>query len=1229
MMKIKNYRLLLIILTVIMAGLAIGTESLYFGDYEYLIRTKRFIRILTAKERIAENCLVRFQSLVQTDVNPEDEKSNNLFSTAKNEGIALFQYNNNRLISWSDNGFDMPPIYDDSLFIQSLVFIQNGWFVTKKLQSGDNIYIALIRIRSDYGLENDLIKNGFEKNFKIPEKVGFSRDSTISAFNIYLSDGEYLFSLVYPEEKSNTYIIIGPILLWVLVFILILMLTREMVRYLTEKGRGYLGIILNFSAFILLYFSVLYLKKPGVLFNTELFSPFRFTMNEYLPSLGLLFLLSVLLATFSYSFYKYSPLPERSGRNSKRDFIFYCFSFMIGAVMILLFHTFVKILISSSNINFEPYKVLNINLFSLIGLATIFLLFLVPVFYLLKIFSVCIISSTKRVSFAMFLSLIVFPAAFLFGVSFDISIIILYVILMLMTLIYFKKQVAIFNMTVVFSILLGIYCLFNILTLSEVKETENLKVLAVSYTNENDPVAEHLLLDIWPLLSNDNELAGLMKTGLYEKEAIASYLQEKYFYGYWGNYDFNIVLCRNVDPLQLESDNLLISNCFKFFDDRIKKDGREITGTNFYFLENQAGRSYYTGRLFVNAGNGIIYGLFIELYSYVNSYQSGYPELLLDKNYQGFTNLRDYSFAKFINGELVLRTGDFPYGKSDLENIAMDNEYMVFDKDGYRHLLYTDGNVSVIIGKPELTTVNIIISFAYLFTFILLMSNIVLLIIKQPGIVSLQHFNFRQKLQLSFVAILLVSFVAIGVAVAFLSIKQYQTKHLENIKEKLYSTYSELDRLLSGEPVITTDWRDDNYASLNDLLIRLSNVFYSDINLYDLNGNLIATSRPEVFYRDLTSRRMNDVALYNLAGLAKTEYINKEKIGSLEYLSAYIPFYSINGKIMAYMNMPYFRMQSVLAKEISDMIVTITNFGLLLIVLTMSLVVFISGRLTSPLRMLGIGLASVEFGKKSEHLNYLGHDEIGDLVKQYNRMVDEIEESAIKLTRSEREYAWREMAKQIAHEIKNPLTPMKLNVQQLSKSWHDGAQEFEKILDRFTENQIEYIENLSSIASEFSSFAKMPRPNPVEIDLVDQINSSIELFHHTENVKFKVNIEKAKRAFVFADKEHLNGVFSNLIKNAIQSIPSGKTGLIKINLDIKGNAAVVSISDNGIGIPKELKDKMFTPNFTTKSSGMGLGLSIVKRFVETANGTIRFESEPGKGSVFYVELPLQYTIDKL
>jgi signal transduction histidine kinase len=205
---------------------------------------------------------------------------------------------------------------------------------------------------------------------------------------------------------------------------------------------------------------------------------------------------------------------------------------------------------------------------------------------------------------------------------------------------------------------------------------------------------------------------------------------------------------------------------------------------------------------------------------------------------------------------------------------------------------------------------------------------------------------------------------------------------------------------------------------------------------------------------------------------------------------------------------------------------------------------------------------------------------------------------------------------------------MKLNIQQLYKSWKDGIPGFEKKLERFTKSQIDNIETLSSIASAFSSFAKMPPANPVEVNIVDQVRTTLELFKNTENITFRGSWPNDLTIMVRADREHLNGIFSNLIKNAIQSIPQGREGTIKIGIELKGDKVVISVGDNGTGIPEELKNNLFIPNFTTKSSGMGMGLSIVKRYVESANGRIWFESEHLKGSAFFVELPVIFTVER-
>jgi two-component system nitrogen regulation sensor histidine kinase NtrY len=1230
-MRGKRYRILLLILIIVLILIALFSESVYFSDFEYHLRTRMFNKALIDKERIMEDCLDEMKPILSNEDHHGSVTENRLFSVAEQNRITILEYLDNNLHFWSDNEFDVPQFLDISLYGKPLIFLQNGWFLTRTIEAGNEKIVGLLRIRTDYSFENDIIKSGFEKGFRMPENVGFSTNKNDSEYHIHNNNGDFLFCLTFPEIRENTYFIFIPLSLWVGVFILIILLSLELAKMMVIKDRTQLA-----TGFVLLVFSIIYLLilitgKPYVFFETELFSPYRFSLNKFIPSLGHLLLFSVLASTFANVFYNSFSFYKWKQDNRIKNYFSLTALFLIAALLISLYHLVFSKLILTSNINFETYKVLELTLFSVAGLVSAILLLLVPVFYLLKIFKSEILFETKAIIFSFIPSLLLLIAIFYRNSGTFVPLSIFYSVLVGGIWILRKRNVGLFNMTVIFSLAFGLYSLYFITVLSEERTTENLKIQAISFSTENDPEAEHLLLDLWPVISTDTLLSGMMRDNDFynDFDNISNYLHDTYFDGYLGNFNFRIVLCRNDTPLQVGPGNGIIDNCFDFFNTRIKTFGHKLTGTDFYFIDNAGGRSYYLGRLYFEASGNFTNGLFIELYSDVNVFQPGYSELLLDKKYHGYTGLKDCSLAKYINGEIVLRTGEFPFDKTDAEYVEKTLDYRIFSTEGYKHILYKNGNATVIISRAELTAGDIIISFAYLFAFILMFSNLFVLIIRRPVLRIMHVLNFRQKLQISFIGILLFSFILIGIVVAVLTIRQFQTKHYENIQEKLNSIYLELDSKLSMETHISADWRSNNNESLNELLIKLSNIFNTDINIYDLKGYLIETSRREIFYRNLTSRRMNNMAYNNLAILKKSEYFQKEKIGNLQYLSAYVPFFSTDGKVLAYLNLPYFRMQSVLAREISNLIVAVINFTLLLVVITMSLAVFISGRLTAPLSMLSDGLASVEVGKKSEHLKYKGNDEIGDLVKQYNRMVDEIDESTRKLANSEREYAWREMAKQIAHEIKNPLTPMKLNVQHLLKSWNDNVTGFEKKLERFTKSQIEYIDNLSSIASAFSAFAKMPGTNPGEVNLLDLIKMTLELFKDTDNVEFLVKWPRENKVIVYADKDHLNGAFSNLFKNAIQSIPDGREGLVKVNIDIRGDKVVVSISDNGTGIPEDLQKKLFTPNFTTKSSGMGLGLSIVKRYIESANGRIWFESVDDKGSVFYVELPLVYTVEKM
>jgi two-component system nitrogen regulation sensor histidine kinase NtrY len=1228
----KRFMIFLVFLSGILLVMSLATESVYFSNFEDRMRTSRFTKILHEKEAVMEECLNGMKPVLARGEPHGSLSEKDIFANAARNQITILEYIDKKLIYWSDNSFDVPFEQNDTLFAKPLVFIKNGWFLPHTVQASNEMIVGLLRIHTDFGFENDIIKNGFEKDFRMPASVGFSNERSPSGYNIYDRSGTFLFSLSFPETRQNTVLILIPLAFWLSFFVFIILLMATVSKIMDQKGKPLYGLLASLLVFILIYFLLLFLNKPAVLFRTSLFSPFVFSLNRVIPSLGHLLVLSVFAAVLSSLFYKYVRVQPHSAEKPWQEYIVMTLLFGAGALLILVFHLIFSQLISDSNITFEAYKVLNLTFFSVAGISAVIMLLLVPFLLILKIFQagISLRNSTLILSFLTSLAIIAVLSSILKNTM--LPVLLFYSGIVIIVWLSVRKSMNRFNISVIFSLILALYSLYLITYFSEKKTTENLKIQAVSFSTDNDPEAEHMLIDMWPMISNDRELGEMMDVDFFEKgdfDIISSYLNDTYFKGYWGNYNINLYLCAKNDSLRLGQSGENSENCFTFFNDRTSKYGHRLTGTEFYFIDNQGGRSAYLGKLQFRNSAGSENGLYIELYSDINVFQPGYSELLLDKKFRGYSGLKDYSFIKYINGELVLESGGYPYNKSDVEYVGRDSDYRVFKDAGYNHVLYRNGNATVIISRPALKAGDLVISFAYLFAFIFLFANFLILLLRRPDVKVIGSFNFRQKLQLSFIGILTISFVLIGVVVALLTIRQFQAKHYENIREKLNSIYLELDSKLSAEKQLSPDWRSTSYSSLNEMLIKLSNIFNTDINLYDLQGFLMATSRPEIFIRNLNARRMNnDAYIYYLANPTKSDYIQTEKVGKLKYISAYIPFYNSDNNLIAYLDLPYFRMQSMLTREISNLIVAVINFTLLLILITMSLAVFISSRLTSPLSMLSEGLASVELGKKIKRLPYSGNDEIGDLVKQYNRMVDELEESAHKLANSEREYAWREMAKQIAHEIKNPLTPMKLNVQQLLKSWKDGVPGFDKKIEAFSKNQIDYIDNLSTIATAFSSFAKMPGTNPGVVNLPENIKTTLELFRNTDNINFRVRWPHESKVFIYADKEHLNGLFSNLFKNSIQAIPQGREGLIKVAMEIKGDRVIVSVSDNGTGIPESLQKKMFTPNFTTKSSGTGLGLSIVKKYVEGANGKIWFESGADEGTTFYIEFPLLYTIEK-
>jgi nitrogen fixation/metabolism regulation signal transduction histidine kinase len=370
---------------------------------------------------------------------------------------------------------------------------------------------------------------------------------------------------------------------------------------------------------------------------------------------------------------------------------------------------------------------------------------------------------------------------------------------------------------------------------------------------------------------------------------------------------------------------------------------------------------------------------------------------------------------------------------------------------------------------------------------------------------------------------------------------------------------------------------------------------------------------------------MNPKAFKEMTVNMQAFYMQSEKIGSFDYLSVYAVFRNNSNEVVGYINLPYFLRQKELKEDLASSLLSMINVFSLLIAISMIVTFIIASRLTEPLTVLQEKIGQIRLGRKNEIIEYSKNDEIGSLVTEYNRMIMELEKSANLLAKSEREIAWREMAKQVAHEVKNPLTPMKLSVQYLLKAWDDKQPDFDDRLRRFKDAMIQQIETLSNIASEFSYFAKMPVGIRQETDVAELLSSCLDFYEKNEGdvkIEFKNYLENRK-AMVLLDRDQILRVFNNIIRNAIQSIPSDRIGEIYIELKETGLKYVISVQDNGVGISEEIRDKIFSPNFTTKNSGMGLGLAMTKTILENLDGNIYFETQLNEGTIFYIELNKQ------
>jgi signal transduction histidine kinase len=431
----------------------------------------------------------------------------------------------------------------------------------------------------------------------------------------------------------------------------------------------------------------------------------------------------------------------------------------------------------------------------------------------------------------------------------------------------------------------------------------------------------------------------------------------------------------------------------------------------------------------------------------------------------------------------------------------------------------------------------------------------------------------------------------------------------ENIKESINYAIKETTYPVSTENM-SLIFKNEIYE--------IAAIHKLQINLYDLDGGLIKSSRA-TFETDSITKCLNAEVLNAISNTFEHRYVSKTVENGEAFLSSYTYITDQKFKPLAILNLPYLENDDFLNKELNEFLERLGYAYILMLIIAITLAYFLSKYITKSLKTISDKMNETRLEKHNKKIEIEStSEEIAALVTSYNSMIDELEESAVKLATSEREQAWREMAKQVAHEIKNPLTPMRLSVQSFQRKFDPTDENIYQKVDEYSKTLIQQIDTMSSIASAFSNFAKMPAQQNETLNVVEITRLALDIFSE-DYIVFQSEKTEIKAKF---DRTQLIRVITNLVKNGIQAIPEEQENKhIVVKVLEENQQVVIEISDNGIGISEENILKIFEPKFTTKSSGMGLGLAMVKNIVETYNGSITFTSQKNQGTVFKVMFP--------
>jgi two-component system, NtrC family, nitrogen regulation sensor histidine kinase NtrY len=1121
--------------------------------------------------------------------------------------------------------------------------MSNGDYVviTKNIASGFNFYkmVVLIPVRWDYFINTDYLVNSFIVSPELEKK--FELTTLPEGLTVVSTAGKALFNI-----KSRSYTPIAHLSWWAILFRLLgmffVLFFIQLLAIWVVKNHGEITGVITFSVILLGIRAMSYFLPIPLNFRQfELFDPAIYGSSLLHRSLGDILLNTLMILWILFFAYNNIHKVEVPGFAKTKKGKWVAASLLGLFILAITFSRgiLIKSLVADSQISFNVTNFFSLNIYSYIGILVICCItisYFVAINFLFRYLKRILHYRLPEVVMVIVVSGLIF-LSFNAGQGGFFTIYLFLWMLFFLALLNFPVLSLNFR-SLQSSVLLLWFFFFSasisslLMVTNSRKEINERKRMAEKLSLQADPSSESLMsiglanFNNFFLFENFNRF-----TRQQTSKKIKDSLLNENFSGYLNKYDTRFyTFDKSTYPLFNED-----SVSFNSLNTILSVQGKPTSVPGLFYYETSFDKfNYICRKNITNPFTDELVG-YAFIVSKPRKYKSEalQPELFARSN-TSFASIEKsplYAYGIYTGLQLVSNFNDYPFPLNLTSAEIPKGEFEVRDYGASEELWYkASANRLVVVVRKSNFFLEAITLFAWLFCAFLITVAVIqifnLIIIsrlKWSRLKQAWQLNIRSQVHSTIIFISLLSFIVIG----FSTIQFFKERYKRNNKEKLSRTIqivatevkNELDQHNTFDDVLKVYDKVTN-KDLDDVFTKISEIHNVDVSLYDLEGNLKLASNKLVYNKGLLSEKMEPHAFYHLTRMRQIQHVQDERIGSREFLSIYVPVRDERGAVYAYLNIPSFYSPEELNQEISNFLVTIINLNAFIFLVAGLIALLVTNRITQSFSIISEKMKALKLGR-NEEIKWHRNDEIGELVIEYNKMVRQLDESAKLLAKSEREGAWREMARQVAHEIKNPLTPMKLSIQYLQKAVDANAPNVKEMTANVADTLVEQIDHLSKIAGEFSQFANIGNINSEDFDLNELLASVVSLYRAQDGLTIEWE-RKGGKQIIHADKTQMNRLFTNLIQNAIQAVPENRKPEISIQQAVNKHSVTISVTDNGTGIAKELQDKIFTPNFTTKTSGTGLGLAMCKGIVENIKGNIWFETSEGEGTVFYIELPL-------